>query len=360
MTDSRSIIITGPSLDPGRNIGGISSVVNLIISNNKEYNYKHFELGKHDNKRRSFLDLFRVINGWIRWVFLLVRRKDIIIHFNISLEKRSLLRDTPLVLIARLLNRRMVIHLHGGMYMGSAELPLWVKRLTVSVLSGKEPKIVLSANEQDHITKKFGAENIFILPNGVELSDAKVFKRLWPASYLPRLLFISRIVKAKGIDDILLALKQLSQTDIPFHFTMAGDGEDRDEYVRKFTECLEAKFTYQGVVSGNVKSSLFRECNIFLLPSHYEGLPVSLLESMSYALVPIVTDVGSIKNVVTDGLNGIIVKKNSYEDIYNAIIRLVREKGLINTMGNNARNYIFENFSTENYMLQLNKIYMLA
>jgi glycosyltransferase involved in cell wall biosynthesis len=360
MTDRRSVIITGPSLDPDENIGGISAVVSLIINSNKGYNYIHFELGKHDNKRRSLSDFFRVVNGWIRWFLLLVRRENIFIHFNISLETRSLLRDTPLILLARLLNRRIVIHLHGGMYMGSTELPGWIKRLIVSVLSGKEPKIVLSEKEQDLIAKKFRAENIYILPNSVDLCDAKAFKRIWPDPCLPRLLFISRIVKAKGIDDILLALKQLRQTDIPFHFTMAGDGEDRNEYVNKFTESLDTQFTYKGVVSGNVKSSLFRECNIFLLPSHYEGLPVSLLESMSYALVPIVTDVGSIKNVVSDGYNGIIVKKNSYEDIYNAITRLIREEGLINKMGNNARNYIFENFSTENYVSQLNEIYSLA
>jgi glycosyltransferase involved in cell wall biosynthesis len=354
------IIITGPSLDPGENIGGISAVASFVINNNKSYNYIHFELGKHDNEKRSVMDLFRVLKGWLRWFSLLVADRGSLIHFNIALEKRSLLRDTPLLLFSRLLGKRMIIHIHGGLYLNKEEMPRWIKSAIRSVLSGNEPKIVLSSDEQKLVSERFQARNVFVLPNSLDISEAREFKRIWHNTGPVRLLFISRIVKAKGIESILQALKALRELDMPFKFLMAGDGEDKDEYIRKFSGILGSDFVYKGVVSGKMKTSLLKECNIFLLPSLYEGLPVSLLECMSYALVPIVTDVGSIKNVITDGYNGIIVGKNSHEDISNAIIRLINKKELFEQLGMNAQAYIFKNFNPDDYLKKLNEIYSLT
>jgi glycosyltransferase involved in cell wall biosynthesis len=100
-----------------------------------------------------------------------------------------------------------------------------------------------------------------------------------------------------------------------------------------------------------------KKCNVFLLPSFFEGLPIALLESMSFGLVPIVTNVGSIINVVNDGINGMIVNSHSSEDIAFAVEKLSKEKEYLKELSINARQYIFSNFKPEAYISRLNEIY---
>lgn len=360
MEGETRIIITSPSLDLNRNLGGISTVAGFVISNNKKYHYSHFELGKHDNEKRNVLYLFRILKVWVHWFFLMIFGKKLLIHFNIALERRSLIRDSPLLLFAKLLRKQMIIHIHGGLYMGKEQMPYWIKKILVSVLSGKDPIIVLSPVEQESIVRKFRARNVLVLPNSLDLNEAKEFSRVYSHEGTLTLLFLGRIVKDKGVEYIFQALKALKERGFVFKFLLAGSGEDKDEYVNRFSEILGPYFEYMGVVSGNAKTALLEKSDVFLLPSFYEGLPVSLLESMSFGLVPIVTGVGSIKSVVTDGNNGIIVEKKSFEDIYEAIIKLIREKDLVEELGINARQYIFEHFNPDIYIKELNKIYEMA
>jgi glycosyltransferase involved in cell wall biosynthesis len=357
MAGATRVIITSPSLDANLNIGGISTVTGFLIKHNVKYRYLHFELGKRDNEKRTVFYFFRLIKVCIHWCFLMITERKVLVHFNFALEKRSLFRDAPLIFFAHLLGKRMIIHVHGGYYLGKEDMPVWVRKVLITILSGSEPKVVLSTDEQELIARKFMAENVFVLPNSLEIKEAKEFKKMHPYKDVVKLLFIGRIVKDKGLEFILQALKLLKEKNIPFKFIMAGTGEDKDEYVSGFSELLGPDFEYRGIVSGVSKTMLLKECDIFLLPSFYEGLPVSLLECMSFAMIPVVTSVGSIKNVVSDEYNGIIVRKHSSEDISEAIIRLINSNDLSEMLATNAQQYIFENFNPEAYIEKLNYIY---
>jgi glycosyltransferase involved in cell wall biosynthesis len=352
-----NIIITAPSLDTNINVSGVSSVTKFIIENNPAHNYIHFIIGKRDIDKRGFLLIFRILKTWISWGYAMVFRRDVFVHFNFALDKRSIIRDSPLIIFARLRHKRMVIHLHGGEYLEKENAPKLIKTLLRSILSGKELKIVLSPIEKELIIKKYLARSVVVLPNCVDIQEAKEFNRIYPCEPPVKLLFIGKIVKSKGIEYILQALKTLKKKDIRFKFIMAGSGPEKNEYVQKFSTILGSDFEFKGVVSGDAKTELFKKCNIFLLPSLYEGLPISLLECMSFGLVPIVTDVGSIKTIVRNGVNGIIVEKQSSEKISEAIENMIINKDLMKEIGSNARQYILENYNSMDYINKLNKIY---
>ncbi|RYE37372.1 MAG: glycosyltransferase, partial [Sphingobacteriales bacterium] len=161
----------------------------------------------------------------------------------------------------------------------------------------------------------------------------------------------------KGIEFIYDALKVLKQKGVKFKFTMAGRGPEEDPYVEKFTMLLQEDFEYKGVVSGEGKTKVLQENNVFLLPSFFEGMPVALLESMSFGLVPITTNVGSIKSVITHDKTGIFVKPFSSEEIVHAVERLARDTEFKTKLSINARNHIFNNFKPEEYIVHLNAIY---
>ena len=122
-------------------------------------------------------------------------------------------------------------------------------------------------------------------------------------------------------------------------------------------ETLGKNFHYSGIVSGEKKAAYLRSLDVFVMPSYFEGLPMSLLECMSYGIVPVVTPVGSIPNVVGDGQNGLLLKKKDIGSIVNAITTLHNDRELVRKLGKNAKKTIFDNFSVESYIERLNKIY---
>jgi len=306
----RKILITAPSLDTRFNVSGISSVTNFIINNNTGHQYQHFELGRKDDQKRNLRWLLGIIKTAGRWMVTVPSKKIELVHFNFALSKASILRDVPLVLFAKLAGKKMLIHIHGGDYLSNKAAPGWMRLLLKKAFSGNTAVIVLSADEKVMVAERYMANNITVLPNCVDLNEAKAYRRDNNRSAILKLLFIGRISKAKGLDFIYTALSELKGRQVPFKFFMAGTGADEKEYLEKFSKLLESNFEFKGVVSGTDKTELYKNSDVFLLPSLFEGLPMSLLEAMSFGLVPVVTNVGAMGDVVINDQTGFITGLN--------------------------------------------------
>ncbi|WP_214072357.1 glycosyltransferase family 4 protein [Mucilaginibacter sp. dw_454] len=350
------IIITSPSLDINTNVSGISAVTNFIIKLNTQHTYIHFEIGKKDGESRGLAWLLGLLVMYWKWFFLMCTSRDFI-HFNFPVDKRSIIRDGPMILLAKLFRKRMLLHLHGGEYLMHDDHPGWVKTMIPAILSGNNPKIVLSTVEEEYIIKKYNCKNVYTLPNCIDLTEAEKFERTEHPTDGLVLLFLGRVVTDKGLEYIFQALKALKNQGLPFTFVLAGKGPDEEEYKTKFNDLLGKSFDFRGVVGGKSKSNAFKDCDVFLLPSFFEGLPIALLEAMSFGLVPVTTDVGSIANVVKHDINGILVRTKSSEDIADAIIKLSSDRGFLHQLSTNARNTIFEEYSPARYFDLLNNIY---
>src|SRR6185437_11521755 len=83
-----NIIITSPSLDPTRNISGMAALTQLIIDENKCHNYAHFELGKKDDESRGLRWFTGIAIAYIKWIRLVLTRRQALIHFNLALDNR--------------------------------------------------------------------------------------------------------------------------------------------------------------------------------------------------------------------------------------------------------------------------------
>ena len=362
MMSEKAILITAPALDTKNNVSGVSSVTNFIISNNAVNKYRHFELGRKDDEKRNAVWLLKLMVTYCKWVRMILFGRTDVVHFNFALSKASIIRDAPLVLFAKLARKKLVIHLHGGDYLFSKTPPGWMQFLLNRVFSDSTPVIVLSDVEANVVKEKFKAKNIHVLPNCVDTQDAFLFKRKHNTEETLKLLFIGRISKTKGLDFIYSALTELKEKKTAFRFLMAGAGPEEKEYVEKFTALLGNDFEFKGVVSGKTKTALYQGTDVFLLPSLFEGLPVSLLEGMLFGLVPVVTNVGSIGGVVTNGENGFIMEldENTAKNLAAYIEELTAKREILERLSKNAAGYILTNYSPVEYISNLNAIYNAA
>lgn len=352
------IIIVAPSLSTKSNVSGVSAVARFVIENNKDQSYHHFQQGKQDNEGTGINRYVRVFHAYREWKQMLAENPDALIHYNYPLDTPSIVRDYFFIRYAYRHNRRMVIHLHGGLYLFKDDKPWVIDWILKTVFGYDVPLIVLSEKEKDHICKQYHRKNIFSLPNCIDLTEAKTFNRKKNKDSL-RLLYLGRIEKNKGIDYILKALKDLNSQGVNFLFRMAGKEHVEGEYIGRFRDTLGEKFEYRGVVSGKCKDDLLKESDVFVMPSFYEGLPMALLECMSFGVVPVVTDVGSIGEYVKENENGKIIKVKDTKTIVNAVLSLDKDRELLSMLSENARETIFTRLKPEDYVEKLNDIYRI-
>lgn len=358
-----NIIITSPSLNPKVNVSGISSVTQFIIGQNKEHTYLHFELGKKDKEKGGWHRIPSLIRKYREWKNMLALHPDAMVHYNFPLSKASLLRDPWFMRYAWKNGRKMVVHVHGGLFLTAPHIPGILMRIMKWVFGQDLLFIVLSDMEKDILTERFGAKKVAVLPNCVDLSDAAAFKNeqvLHDESKPLRIGYLGRIEPNKGMTELLVACQKLKKENFPFKLVIAGKEQTEGEYLPQFDQWLGDSFEYAGLVSGKSKCDFLRSLDAFILPTYFEGLPMSLLETMSYGVTPVVTPVGSIPQVVKDGVNGMFITDHDSDSIVSAIKRLDEDRSIWRKLGVAARETIFNQFCPEKYVEKLNSIYHLA
>lgn len=352
------IIITSPSLDTKQNVSGISSVTQFIIDNNPKNQYIHFELGKKDNEKGGIYRIGAILRCLVNWNKTLNQYPESIIHYNFPLSKPSILRDPLFMFIAKLKKRKMIVHLHGGVFLTAPYIPKILKSILRKVFTMNNPFVVLSESEKIIIENKFCCKEVHVMPNCVDLQDASQFNKTTKENNSPLTMgYLGRIAETKGMDYLLKACKELKQQNIPFILKIAGKEEIENQYIPIFEKELGKQFIYDGVVSGKSKNEFLKSLDIFMLPSYFEGLPMSLLECMSYGVVPITTKVGSIGEVIKDNSNGIFIQVKDSTSIVEQFTHIHQNRILLQNLSIEAKRTIFENFNPTTYIKQLNQIY---
>ena len=352
------VIINSPSLDPKVNVSGISAVTQFILSRNKEVKYIHFEVGRKDAESQGVLSrIKRILRNKKEWEQLLKQNKDAVVHYNIPLMKAAIIRDYMLIKVAHDIGMHIVLHIHGGNYIKERNRPWYLRKLLNRIFAWGKHVIVLGEEEKSILEEDFGLNNVISLPNCIDLTEAKSFDRNINGKETLDILYIGRIEPNKGIDYIFEACKVLKEENVNFHLNFAGKEEIEGQYIPKFKEVFGDYFSYHGIVSGSVKTELLKKCDIFLLPSFYEGLPMSLLETMSFGQVPVVTPVGSIPTIVTNNTNGIFITVKNVEEIVTAIKKLTTNKDISTALSQKAKETIIAEFDDMEYIKKLNILY---
>ena len=282
------VIITAPSLEPTQNVSGVSSVVRFIIDNNHEAQYVHFEIGKKDTEKEGLTRLLSLAKAFQAWQQLLGERPEAIVHYSFPLSTRAILRDPIFIREAIRRGHHVLVHIHGGLFLTAEKVPFIQRHILKRIFTWGVSFVVLSEMEKELVTKRFGAKSVEVLPNCVELPVNENDSHNEKEEKLT-LGYIGRIEENKGMKELLAACKQLKEERVAFRLEMAGKEENEGMFLPRFETLLGDDFHYCGVVSGQSKSSFFKRIDLFVMPSYFEGLPMALLECMSFGVVPVVT-----------------------------------------------------------------------
>jgi glycosyltransferase involved in cell wall biosynthesis len=152
----------------------------------------------------------------------------------------------------------------------------------------------------------------------------------------PVLVFVGRLVREKNLDVLIDVSHRLKEMFPEICLLIAGEGPLRKELERYVDELdLADAVRFLGFVEDVYP--LLEEADCFVLPSQTEGMPMSLLEAMSCGVPIVASAVGSIPSVARDGVEAMLVKPDSREDLFQTLTRLLGDEKLRSDLGANAR-----------------------
>ena len=202
--------------------------------------------------------------------------------------------------------------------------------------------IVLSKNVRRYFEDVYGRKTVYI-PNGVECptaAEADQIRQLGleKDNYI---LFLGRLVPEKGIHYLIEAFRQV-KTDK--RLVIAGGGSDSDEYVQQLQEMAKSdeRVLFTGFIQGKMLEELYSNAYVYVLPSDVEGMPLSLLEAMSYSNCCLVSNIPECAEVVAD--KAVAFEKGSVEDLTRNLQELCEEPDRVYKCKGEAREYICNRF----------------
>ncbi len=347
-----TILIVGE--DPRASRGGIVTVFQAIV------NHPYF------SDRVSFFAVYAgrpgsFIQKSLSWSlgtarFLCSLKKSGLVHLHHSTNNNFLLHSV-LLRIAKILGKKVILHNHGSdfhdFYNSRSEM---VKKWIANSLESADCVIVLSNSWMSWCQGIAPRGNYCVLRNPIPF-DVSYVARNQSRHSVGNILLLGRLEERKGVYDLLSVIPEVVKSFPHVRFTLAGDGniEGVRKLIRKNNLLEYVKVP--GWVDGTTKLQILRHSDIFVLPSYNEGLPVALLETMASGIVPIVTPVGGIPEVVTDKKNGLLVNPGDREELRDAIISLVTNKDLYEKLASKAYETVHQQFSLEGYVVNLFRIY---
>ncbi|MEP7151828.1 MAG: glycosyltransferase family 4 protein, partial [Nitrospira sp.] len=178
---------------------------------------------------------------------------------------------------------------------------------------------------------------LVIIPNGVE---TELFAPASDEMKRPfTIICVARLIERKGQHHLLQAFAQLRGSCAePMRLMFVGTG-DAEAQLRALADSLQVAeaVTFKGFVSREQMPTLYREADVFVLPSQQEGMSIALLEAMASGLPVIVTDTGGTAELVTQGQNGEIVPWSDVHALTRALHNLLNAETLRRQMGAESR-----------------------
>ena len=259
--------------------------------------------------------------------------------------------------IPHLFKKRIVVTIHGLDWQRSK----WGGFATKYIKFGEklaakyaDEIIVLSKGVQQYFKDTYNRDTHFI-PNGVNkptIREANIIKEKYGLEKNKYILFLARIVPEKGVQYLIDAYKPID-TDVKL--VIAGGASHTNDFLEEIKKKAseDKRINMTGFVQGQELEELYSNCLLYCLPSDVEGMPISLLEAMSYGKMCLVSNIEENTQVIEN--YGIIFEKSNVEDLKQKLKQILQQKVTIEEQ--HIQNYVLERYNWDDVVNKTEKLY---
>ena len=252
-----------------------------------------------------------------------------------------------MIWLPKLLGKRCIATIHGLDHQRAK----WGKFAQWYILLGEKMAvkyadeiIVLSKGVQSYFWENYRRKTIFI-PNGVNKAEKQKTNEIVRKFGLVKndyILYVVRLVPEKGLVYLIRAFKMIHTTK---KLVIAGGASDTNEFEDELRKLAtgDERIIFTGFVQGKVLEELYSNAYIYVLPSDLEGMPLSLLEAMSYGNCCLVSDIEECSAVVEE--NAIIFRRGDISDLKDKLQMAIDSENLVNKIGSVSAEFICNKYN---------------
>jgi glycosyltransferase involved in cell wall biosynthesis len=348
----RSVLMVGTDLNE---MGGIRAVVQGYLEGGlfERFDVTYVASHRYGSVWRKALTACK---AWMRVAYLLHALDAPLVHVHTA-SRGSFWRKFVVCQLARLAGRPYVVHLHGAEFADfyGKEAGALARRLIRSTFAHAAVVIALSEEWRGRVLRICPTTRVEVLHNAVPIPDATLLRD--SSTCAPTVLFLGHLMPHKGIYDLVRAFAKVAQRFPEARLVLGGVGQV--EELRSLAAELNVaqRVSCPGWLKGPDKSAALADSTIFILPSYAEGMPMALLEAMSWRLPVIATPVGGVPQVVESEVNGLMVEPGDVEGLARALARLLDDPELRQRLGAAARQTVETQFALGQALSRLTEIY---
>jgi len=306
------------------------------------------------------------ILGTLRCLILIVYRiiffRVGLVYFTCSRSFMGSIKDVFLINIADWKGVKLVNHLHGSdFYDFISESSAWYRWVLLKSYDKVDTSIVLLESMRLQFVD-FPSMNIEVVANFYDssLDDIEII----PDSGRVNMLYLSNVIKSKGIFELIEAFHVLSKCYDNLYLNVAGDfvsdeSMNENDVKELFFKSIgnNENIKYVGVVYGKEKMRLLQKSDLFVLPSYYksEAFPISIIEAMRCGNAIVASNYKYLPDIVNDN-NGVTVEIKSSKSIRNGVMRLIEDMDKLTRIKLYNMNYAKRNYSLSEYQTKMNEI----
>ena len=171
------------------------------------------------------------------------------------------------------------------------------------------------------------------------------------------ILFAGTIIPRKGYETLLRGFALIASKYPEWRITFAGNGEiENAQRIAKELK-IEKQVEFLGWVSGNKKEQAFQKASIYCLASDGEGFPMGVLDAWAYGIPSVVTPVGGIPDIVTNGENGLVFKVNNETELAKQLEKIITNNNLYKKLADASLHLAYTTFNISTINKRLERIY---
>lgn len=270
-----------------------------------------------------------------------------IVHIHFSLQTTAK-RKMPFVKLAKLLNKKVIAHLHCGSQIDE----IWNERYQY-IFTNSDVSLLLSESLKGKIESHIGGGHDL----RVCFNPCPIVKHQQNDKKNPHILFSGTLYEGKGFLDLIKAFSLIASEHQDWKLIFAGNGEI--ERGTKLAEELGIRnqVDFLGWVTGFEKDKVFRESSIFCLPSYAEGFPMAVLDAWAYGLPVVTTPVGGIPDIAKNGENLLLFNPGDINMLAEQLDRMISDGNLRNAISKQSVILANTTFNQDTVNRQLYDLY---
>jgi len=352
------LLLTTPSLNDQ---GGVANYINSVLPYLRKGNAIHnLEIGSTQRKK----GIFHPIADQVDFHRLISSSQFDLCHVNPSLNLKSFFRDGMLIWQAKQAGLPVIVFFHGWRKDFENKISRHFLYFFRKTFCQADAFIVL-ASDFKRVLQKWGVKQpIFLGTTAVDETLLDNFSieektRQTREAEKIKILFLSRLEREKGIFETVDAVYLLLKKKLPVILSIAGEGSAMDaleDYINKKRFAANT-IHLLGYVNGPAKQTAFVDNHLYCLPTYGEGLPISLLEAMSFGMPVITRPVGGIADFFEEGKMGYLCKSNNPEELAQLLEKLLNDREKLLEIGRYNHEYAKKNFMASRVAEKLVHIY---